>query len=153
MPWVVFIFLVEVSVNLYCISLISDCTMEYDIYYDGNSIAGSYKQNGVPTAEACRTYCESDFDAPFFHWINRGYCTCKSSSAGRVHRTIYGNGGDVSGVARGCGGATSTTTTTTLTNTVATTILTTTMMTTTTSKSTATTTKACSGQLRKSQFH
>ena len=77
--------------------------MEYDVVYQGNDVANSYKE-GIPTAEGCRTYCDNDFDAPFFSWVNRGYCYCKTSSAGRASRFIYGPNGDISGVARGCSG-------------------------------------------------
>ena len=72
--------------------------METGIYYDGYDIPLTYRE-GVPTAEACRSYCNSEKDAPFFSWRN-GYCTCKSSNAGRAIRFSE----DVSGAARGCSG-------------------------------------------------
>ena len=85
-------------------SLISDCTMETNVTYKGYGIGGSYKE-GISTVEACRTYCQCNYDAPFFSWIIRGYCDCYSSDAEREvkfdHETlIY-----ISGAARGCGGA------------------------------------------------
>ena len=85
---------------------ITDCTMELNVTYDlGKGMYQSYRESGIyTTAEACRTYCQCDHDALIFAW-GGGTCTCFASDEGRQERFIYGHGGDVSGLARGCGGA------------------------------------------------
>ena len=54
-----------------------------------------------PTAADCRSYCECAHDAPFFTWGGADQkCYCKSADT-----SPGGETGKISGVARGCSGA------------------------------------------------
>lgn len=74
--------------------------METGIYFPPTHDVPLSYRSGIPTAEACRSYCECEKDAPFFSHINSD-CRCRNSGAvGEIRHNE-----DVSGVARGCGGA------------------------------------------------